>query len=80
MTNLIGISGKLQSGKDTVTKLFNGYWIKIKALRYPLINLTYIKKQPLENVKLTDKLKDMVCLLLGCTREQLEDPKSKEKN
>ena len=32
----------------------------------------------LKEEKDADKLKDMVCLLLGCTREQLEDPKFKE--
>lgn len=34
--------------------------------------------QKWENVKFADTLKDMVCLLIGCTREQLEDPKFKE--
>lgn len=29
-------------------------------------------------VKFADKLKDIVCLLIGCTREQLEDPVLKE--
>lgn len=29
--------------------------------------------------KFTDKLKDIVCILLGCTREQLEDREFKEK-
>ena len=29
-------------------------------------------------VKFADKLKDVVCLLIGCTREQLEDPEFKE--
>ena len=28
--------------------------------------------------KFADKLKDIVCLLIGCTREQLEDRKFKE--
>lgn len=32
-----------------------------------------------ETRKFADKLKDVVCLLLGCTREQLEDPEFKEK-
>lgn len=31
-----------------------------------------------ENVKFADKIKDIVCLLIGCTREQLEDQKFKE--
>jgi hypothetical protein len=29
--------------------------------------------------KYADKLKDFVCILIGCTREQLEDQEFKEK-
>ena len=31
-----------------------------------------------KNVKFADKLKDCVCILLGCTRSQLEDREFKE--
>ena len=80
MTSLIGISGKLQSGKDTVTKIIQ--WLllnqdkntKIPFDKFDLYKESYTWK----NVKFADKLKDMVCLILGCTREQLEDPKFKK--
>jgi len=89
--NLIGISGKIGSGKDTVGKILqcissynrpNSDWVKEYTLD------RFIKER-LENMsnsqssyqikKFADKLKDIVCLLLGCTREQLEDREFKEK-
>lgn len=81
MINLIGISGKLQSGKDTVTKIIQ--WLLLnqdKGTEIPFDRFDLYKEAATwKNVKFTDKLKDIVCLLLGCTREQLEDPKFKEK-
>jgi len=66
--NLIGISGKMGSGKDTVGKM----------LQY-LSSRTLERKSDYQIKKFADKLKDMVCLLIGCTREQLEDREFKEK-
>ena len=63
MNNLIGISGKAGSGKDLVYTI-------IKDL-FPEMNWG--------RIRFSDKLKDMVCLLLNCTREQLEDREFKEK-
>ena len=78
---IIGINGKIQSGKDTVGKIiqyltsnyndknytFEDYLQDIKKRNdYPEFHKWKIKK-------FADKLKDMVCLLIGCTREQLED-------
>jgi hypothetical protein len=60
--NLIGISGKISSGKDLAGKILND-----------------LSGNIFENKKFADKLKDMVCLLIGCTREQLEDRDFKEK-
>jgi len=81
VTNLIGISGKLQSGKDTVAKIIQ--WLLLnqdKGTEIPFDKFDLYKEAATwKNVKFADKLKDMVCLLLGCTREQLEDPKFKEK-
>jgi hypothetical protein len=86
-TNLIGISGKIGSGKDTVGNIlqylsaFNKYTdsnikdlIKDKPSSsiYPHFSNYQIKK-------FADKLKDIVCLLIGCTREQLEDREFKER-
>lgn len=80
MTSLIGISGKLQSGKDTVTKIIQ--WLLLnqdKDTKIPFDKFDLYKEAVTwKNVKFADKLKDIVCLILGCTREQLEDPKFKE--
>jgi hypothetical protein len=75
---IISLSGKKQSGKDTVGRI-------IQYLTDSTFNhLTYeqylneIKFEELphskwEIKKFADKLKDIVCLLLGCDREQLEN-------
>ena len=60
--NLIGISGKISSGKDLAGKILND-----------------LSGNIFENKKFADKLKDIVCMLIGCTREQLEDREFKEK-
>ena len=87
-TNLIGISGKIGSGKDTVGEIIQ-YLSWQKALNNDVGNSTsyeeYWKQKPggytgvWQIKKFADKLKDMVCLLIGCTREQLEDREFKEK-
>ena len=59
---LIGLSGKKNSGKDTVAELVKKHMFKYEW----------------EIKRFADPLKDMVCLLLGCTREQLEDREYKE--
>jgi hypothetical protein len=78
---IIGFSGKKQSGKDT-----SGSIVQI-LLNSPQLNNTgvkdFLRKQVQDNdtsyydkwviKKFADKLKDIVCLLIGCTREQLED-------
>ena len=72
---IIGISGKKQSGKDTIGKIIN---ILVSS---PQLNnegvATFLRKDIGQShfvvKKFADKLKDMVCMLIGCTREQLED-------
>ena len=61
--NLIGISGKMQSGKDTVATLIQNY---------------IDRESPYIIKKFADKLKDITCILIGCNREQLEDSSFKE--
>lgn len=83
---IIGISGKIGSGKDTVGTIikyliveeqrklnnreslgeFNPKWV---YNTYEEVNF--------EIKKFADKLKDIVCILLNCTREQLEDQEFK---
>ena len=72
---LIGISGKISSGKDTVGKI-----IRILTSSPHFTNeavLDFLEKDLYESEwqikKFADKLKDIVCILIGCTREQLED-------
>jgi len=93
-TNLIGISGKICSGKDTVGNILQ--WIVTSKTGFG--NGTYSNKECVEWLngkypgdttiqeisgyqikKYADKLKEIVCLLIGCTRKQLEDREFKEK-
>lgn len=90
MKNLIGISGKMGSGKDTV-----GYIVQYLTDPYAKKdNLSFEKwldeksevpagyaytASDWEVKKYADKLKDIVCMLIGCTRGQLEDREFKEK-
>ena len=76
---IIGISGKLNSGKDTVGEI-----VQIISASPHFTDeavLSFIGRQHLNSIweikKFADKLKDIVCMLLGCTREQLEDRQNK---
>lgn len=78
---IISISGKIGSGKDTVGNILQilidmPHFSNIAVIEYldkKDINYSY------KNKKFADKLKDIVCMLIGCTREQLEDRDFKEK-
>ena len=98
---IIGISGKINSGKDLIGEIIlyftdkyyhskvgeqasfenwktskihsSGYNISHKAM-YEVNNTNHFVIK-----KFADKLKDIVCILLGCTREQLEDREFKER-
>ena len=61
MNNLIGISGHIQSGKDLLTSTLQEMF----------------PEQHYENKKYADTIKDIVCMLIGCTREDLEDKEFK---
>lgn len=79
---IISISGKIGSGKDTVGDIIQyldtkqnintGDW-KTTLENFPK-ELSKFKRK-----RFADKLKDIVCLLIGCTRGQLEDREFKEK-
>jgi len=85
---LIGVSGKANSGKDTVGKIIQ-YLIaeKHQANGLPLMTIDeYIRDWDIQYdfydwqiVKFADKVKDIVCLIIGCTREELEDEEFKNK-
>lgn len=83
--SIIGISGKIGHGKDTVGNIirylttypnqersYNSYIIDIGCDSNPNEHYKWQIK------KYGGKLKDMVCMLIGCTREQLEDNTFKE--
>lgn len=89
---LIGIHGKIGAGKDTLAKMiqlaiverrmnpfvhgesFEEYWnSKTYDTNFPYTSGWEIRK-------FADALKDIVCILIGCTREQLEDPIFKNSN
>lgn len=80
--NLIGISGKIGSGKDSVGIILQGLseGASVSNIKYILEN-SFSNPPPgaYQIKKFADKLKDIACLLIGCTREQLEDRKFKEK-
>lgn len=76
---IIGVSGKIGSGKDTVGSVIQ-YLTSNKVHNQNLTYNEWLEFYPIKNgisgwkiVKFADKLKDIVCILLGCTREQLED-------
>lgn len=78
---IIGISGKKQHGKDFSVKILK--WIfASKSDRYhneeiPMLFDYVHDKVAIPSdwkvVKFADKLKDIICLLTGCTRADLED-------
>lgn len=80
---LVGISGKLGSGKDLAYFLivYNNLSNYNKQMspgdfyrRYK-----YADFAELSNKKCADTLKDIICMLIGCNRTQLEDRNFKEK-
>jgi hypothetical protein len=86
--SIIAINGRISSGKDTVGKIIQYYifcktgYCGAKASIEDCIDYLNGKYSPENYVeqisnwqvkKFADKLKDIVCILIGCTREQLED-------
>jgi hypothetical protein len=93
---IIGISGKIGSGKDSIARIINTLvflwrhrnaggkdsqvfykegWTWEKVLADPSYD---VFGGDWEVRKMADKLKDIVCLMLGCTRKQLEDQTFKD--
>ena len=83
---IIGISGKKQAGKDLVGSIIKGIiaWKQVPmdtdVVKDVLLYLdgrgTFNNGEPIPNwniKKFADKLKDIVCILINCSREQLED-------
>jgi|AntRauTorckE6833_2_1112554.scaffolds.fasta_scaffold00276_36 hypothetical protein len=87
---IIGISGKIGSGKDATANiirylktnkgqlLLDRGWRELSDIASGKYNEHYTKLTGWETKKFADKLKDIVCLLINCTREDLEDRSFKE--
>lgn len=85
---IVGVSGKAQSGKDEFGKIYQyimahysaGYSWKPNEEDYKSwLKNGHQKHSHIEIKKYADKLKDIVCILLNCTREDLEDEDFKNK-
>jgi hypothetical protein len=89
--SIIGISGKSQSGKDLIGKIIQ-YLTSTKFDNnvegqkgfYGYFNMTFDKyclgftgNSDWQIHKFADAIKDIVCILIGCTREQLESQEFK---
>lgn len=76
---LIGISGKIGSGKDLTGKIIQVLTCNPKAfegtedITEEFIDYCIWDSPKFEIKKFADKLKDIVCILIECTRDQLED-------
>lgn len=81
--NLYGCSGKIKVGKDLVGQMIQYIGMTVYPtyqkfeMHQKLVNERPLKNPPYQIKKCADKLKDCVCLILGCTREQLESQEFK---
>ena len=76
--SILAISGKKGVGKDVVGKIIE--YLTGESTVYPFdLNIDYSHKSNWEVKKFADKLKDIICILINCTREQLESESFKSK-
>lgn len=84
---IFGLSGKMYSGKDTVAKMIQ-FFTRDKKEWKDYTFQDFLEELAVDKYcgeeqsewqikKFADKLKDIVCILIGCTREQLEDQEFK---
>lgn len=82
---IIAFSGKIGSGKDLAGKITQAIINKpttfegMEVITEEDIDYKVWDKPRFEIKKFADVLKNIVCLLINCTREQLEDSEFKEK-
>ena len=84
--NLVGISGKIGSGKDLVGDIIqyltSNYYKNNRSFEY--FQVENSKRNDYPNYlkwkikKFADAPKEIICILLGCTREQLESQEFKK--
>lgn len=84
--SLIGLAGRSGSGKDLIGQVIQ-YLVRCKEekveynednFKFFLLNNSFKIYSVWSVKKYADKLKDILCILLGCTRLQLEDRNFKE--
>ena len=76
--SVLAISGKKGVGKDVVGKIIQ--YLTSESNVYPFdLKLDYSYRSNWQIRKFADKLKDIICILIGSTREQLEDESFKSK-
>ena len=79
---IISISGKIGSGKDTVGSIIQYLTESSNNITYEewLVNKEFSRFNPnnWKIKKFADNLKDITCMMIGCTREQLEDQEFKK--
>ena len=76
--SILEISGRKGHGKDVAGKIIQ--YLTSESNVYPFdLNIDYSHKSNWEVKKFADKLKDIICILINCTREQLEDESIKSK-
>ena len=87
---IIGVSGKINSGKDTVGSIIQYLYYEHSYIDIDnkLSYEEFVKTNRTNNIlissvvpeikKYADKLKDIVCILLSCNREQLANREFKE--
>ena len=77
---LIGIAGKAQVGKDTTAIIIQGLkmYLDTDTIMAQIKTNQPFAYSKFEIRKFADKVKDITCLLIGCTRSDLEDQSFKE--
>lgn len=78
---IVSFSGKIGSGKDLgaqITQYLTSPNVGSKGTFLECEKWGFVYDVVYENKKFADKLKDIVCLLIGCTREKLEERDFKE--
>lgn len=76
---IIGVSGKIGSGKDTIASIIQYLTSDLRHKMSFEDYKKYTRHTMWQNKKFADKIKDITCMLIGCTREELEDSVFKNK-
>ena len=78
--NLIGISGKIGAGKDLMYYILNYLAVEKDWDDFDhFMSESMVNENIFKNKKFAGKLKDIVSMLIGCDKEQLEHKDYKEK-